>query len=295
LEQIQFAFLRGFLHLPHSTPLGPLLWEVGRLPLLPFALRTTAKYLRSVCQSTDYRFSLFHQTLRTGDFINCDVKLQHACKTSWIVLLSSIFSKSASCSLQNGDVCLGSKFEAQILGSDFPVNLFQSSASLCLTSIERSFTSPDEIGTIHRYYRSFYAPFGSNDYLYNHRSTSLRNLLCRLRLGVLPLDNTVQRWKGVAKNSRSTCPFCHADSVEDEAHFLLDCELNTHIRNQFSGLFSFGRTYSRNRTAKEDREKRLSILLSSTQHNWHIFSRFVFLAYRSRLGQHALPSFAHRA
>ena len=55
------------------------------------------------------------------------------------------------------------------------------------------------------------------------------SLISRQRLGTLPLQIELGRWKGVAPD-RGLCCVCNSGEVEDEYHFLFECDALADIR-----------------------------------------------------------------
>jgi hypothetical protein len=53
VDTIHLSFLRSFLRLPPSTPRSCLFWELGRLPIFPFAVKRLASFLHSVSTLID--------------------------------------------------------------------------------------------------------------------------------------------------------------------------------------------------------------------------------------------------
>ena len=57
-----------------------------------------------------------------------------------------------------------------------------------------------------------------------------RSLISQLRLGILPLRIETGRFIGLEVQER-LCEVCDNNQVEDEAHFLFDCETYNDLRN----------------------------------------------------------------
>ncbi len=57
-----------------------------------------------------------------------------------------------------------------------------------------------------------------------------RSLISQLRLGVLPLRIETGRYTRLQVHER-LCELCDSDQVEDEAHFLFDCDMYKDLRN----------------------------------------------------------------
>ena len=94
------------------------------------------------------------------------------------------------------------------------------------TSLAHELTSTLPAQTKLHAYRCLAAPFGPQPYIFSSPSRHARDLLCRLRLGVLPLGNELGRWAGLPRAQRPPCCLCRSPTcklVEDEHHFLFDC------------------------------------------------------------------------
>ena len=83
-----------------------------------------------------------------------------------------------------------------------------------------------------RTYRQFKTDFGPEKYLYLNLSKHKRSLLAQFRLGILPLSIEAGRYKNILDNSGNIrkqkpeerlCSLCSTGAIEDEFHFLFDC------------------------------------------------------------------------
>ena len=81
-----------------------------------------------------------------------------------------------------------------------------------------------------RTYLMFKTEYGIEKYLKLPISRSKRSLLAQLRVGILPLKIETGRYTNVPKEERM-CDFC-PNAVEDELHFVFDCNIYNVIRNQ---------------------------------------------------------------
>ena len=62
--------------------------------------------------------------------------------------------------------------------------------------------------------------------------------LVKFRLGAHWLRVETDRWlPSKPPRDKRVCQHCHMDTVEDEQHFLFDCSLYRHIRDQHAFLF----------------------------------------------------------
>ncbi len=81
-----------------------------------------------------------------------------------------------------------------------------------------------------------YVTFKDNVDVAAHISCNLpkyeRSLISQIRLGILPLRIETGRYVNLKENER-ICLLCEKDCIENEAHFLFDCDLYNNERNQF--------------------------------------------------------------
>ena len=61
-----------------------------------------------------------------------------------------------------------------------------------------------------------------------------RSFLAQLRCGVLPLRIETGRFSGLKAEER-VCQLCDSGDIEDEKHFILTCDKNTHQRRILFG------------------------------------------------------------
>ena len=112
-------------------------------------------------------------------------------------------------------------------------------------ALESRITDPS--ASKHIFYRALASHFGPQSYLLNASAISTRDRICRARLGMLPLDNEIQRWRGaylgqIARHARLLCLFSNShlaigtSECEDEAHFMLRCPSLYSIRQEFRPL-----------------------------------------------------------
>ena len=72
--------------------------------------------------------------------------------------------------------------------------------------------------------------FGRASYIQDINIYCFRVALSQIRLGVLPINNNMNRY---GDNPRaSMCPFCKSE-IEDEKHFLFSCPMYIDLRNRF--------------------------------------------------------------
>ena len=59
-----------------------------------------------------------------------------------------------------------------------------------------------------------------------------RSVLCQLRIGILPIEIEVGRWKFLDPDQR-LCKCCEMQAIEDESHFIFECPMFNTERNTF--------------------------------------------------------------
>ena len=102
-----------------------------------------------------------------------------------------------------------------------------------------------------------------------------RSVVAQLRSGILPLEIETGRWKGTELDHR-LCQLCRSGCVEDEAHFLFNCEFYKNERQ------SFAQETSVNITNLSLDEK---FLTSMQENNILAFAKYVWKIYEKRKGR----------
>jgi hypothetical protein len=82
-----------------------------------------------------------------------------------------------------------------------------------------------------RTFKIFKTQFKTEEYVHI-RNRKHRSLLSQLRLGILPLEIETGRWKSIDEPNR-LCKLCSSDKVENEHHFLFECQPYSLLRNTF--------------------------------------------------------------
>jgi exonuclease III len=243
LERLQLNFLKHVLHLPPSTPSGPLLWETGRRPLFSAALLQLHSFLHRLASdpkrlgplaalTRDYRHQLLTDALDRPWLTSA---------TAWSRRFTQLFDLLSGPQLQtqprtNHIAEQGSldRIKATIM------DLARRTVQDTFSSDPAASSSPRPLGSIHAWYGQ-HAAFASHNlapYLVDAPSPGNRDRICRLRLGVLATDCRRQRLLGVPKADRTPCPLCSSGQLEDEEHFLLHCPAYSELRKNFPSLFS---------------------------------------------------------
>ena len=222
IEQVHVSFLRSFLNLPPSTPIAPLLWELGRSTLYPFALQQFGRFLHRIAKLdvNDYR----HRIL---NFVLIYPQKTHYSKPVWSSLLQNVLHSPLS--IENFQQ---KKFVQDLFDHVYPTSV---------TSLSSLFTQASPEKTLYRFYSSIASPqLRMAEYLTDlELPVSFRNKILRIRLGLAPLDNQRQRFLRIPEAHRTGCPLCDSPDVENEYHFLVGCELYSTLRTseEFSLLF----------------------------------------------------------
>ena len=81
-----------------------------------------------------------------------------------------------------------------------------------------------------RYYNLYKYDKSSEEYLYFNISKYQRSLFAQFRCGILPLEIEVGRYRDTPLEDR-LCQICKNGAMEDEIHFLCQCNKYSEIRN----------------------------------------------------------------
>ena len=87
-----------------------------------------------------------------------------------------------------------------------------------------------------RTYVTFKTRFGTKDYVRYCLSRQTRSYIAQFRLGILPINIEVRRFRNIPLEDRK-CDFCTV-AVEDAMHFLMDCTLYNIERTKLFTLAS---------------------------------------------------------
>ena len=85
-----------------------------------------------------------------------------------------------------------------------------------------------------RTYRSYKTVFGCENYVLLNLDKNEHSVLCQLRFGILPLRIETGRYVGEPPNAR-LCRLCESNSIENEVHFLFECERYNVLRQNTLG------------------------------------------------------------
>ena len=123
-----------------------------------------------------------------------------------------------------------------------------------------------------KFYRLLKGEFTCENYVTLNLMKSERSTMCQLRSGILPLRIETGRYIGEPAEQR-LCRFCPQNSVENETHFTLYCNLYDELRQNTFGEIITNTQY----TGLNDSEK-LKVLFNSTRK----CAKFINKAYNLR-------------
>lgn len=126
-----------------------------------------------------------------------------------------------------------------------------------------------------RTYKIFKESVETEPYVYCILNRGYRSILARLRAGVLPLEIETGRWRAVPAQQRY-CKLCNSGHVEDEIHFIFDCEIYTPERLALFENVEQRLPGFRHKSVNE----KLKILMSKNVIN--IFAKFLFDIFNKR-------------
>ncbi|CAC5405575.1 unnamed protein product [Mytilus coruscus] len=87
-----------------------------------------------------------------------------------------------------------------------------------------------------RTYRTFKSTYSTETYIKLNLKRRERSVLDQFRCGILPLRLETGRFVGEPEYQR-ICRMCDSGNIENELHFLVECQFYNGLRNQlFSGL-----------------------------------------------------------
>ena len=89
-----------------------------------------------------------------------------------------------------------------------------------------------------RTYITFKNLFKEEEYLSKIVSRKARSLISQIRLGILPLEIEVGRFRGVSPEDR-LCQNCNMGVVESEVHFICECPLYNDLRHAMNNKYIF--------------------------------------------------------
>jgi hypothetical protein len=123
-----------------------------------------------------------------------------------------------------------------------------------------------------RTYKVFKNVYESEPYVISFMNREKRSYLAQLRSGILPLQVEVGRWQGVPVDERK-CTVCRLGFVEDECHFLFECneyheerkDLYANVNDNFENI---------------PNSEKLKILMSKEYVK--LFSNFLYTIYKKR-------------
>lgn len=221
IEKVHTVACKRFLNVPLKTPNKCLYGDLGRYPLHVNTCLRIVKYWLKLLKMDSARLPKQAYQMQVG-------------------------------MTENGKICWASKLKELLYKHGFghiwleqEVGNEQSFLSLLRHKLIDSFYDDWKvaINTSDRF--SFYASFKLRPYteLYidEVRMKYLRDILAKLRLGVLPLNANVYRYAKENTN-KILCSFCK-DQTENEIHFVCECPCYKEIRYQYFRTNSLDTNY----------------------------------------------------
>jgi len=197
--------MRYFLGVHRFTPVLGMIGDTGWIPSVYRRWLTMIRYWNKLVQMDDHRIT---KKVFIADYNS------HTEKNNWTQDLKKILST----------IGLANNFENKTV-----VNLSQAKDQIHLYYANKWSQDIQHVPKL-RTYRLFKSAFKTEEYIELNLKKNERSMLCQLRMGILPLRVETGRFVGEPLEQR-TCRLCHADSIEDEVHFLFECDTYNDLRH----------------------------------------------------------------
>jgi hypothetical protein len=215
-DQVHHRALRTYLGVGKYTPIPGLYGETGWHTLIHHRDKEQIKFWLKL-------FNMNRNRL-TKDIFNWDYKRALLGHKNWNHNIKEILE-----SIENSDVFYG-------LGTENP--------KVAMLTIEKQLEAretklwQEEIDNMPklRTYRKIKLNRDAEHYVEHNHNRRQRSLLAKLRIGNLPINIEKGRHKNLPLDER-TCPRCTTE-IEDEKHFLLNCQLYTQLRTDLVQTFA---------------------------------------------------------
>ena len=235
IEKVHTRFIRDVFHLPSSTPIAPMLWELGRVPLIAAAQKQLAQFLFKLANDDGTRKNVFTKHLAAST----DTSTPAPPPRTWTALYIGCVTHG----LKPGDRLQFNSLDAFSSKADLTLYKDCPPKAAAKALCEALANAPETSTLIHTYYQLVcLQPLDSEipalaPYLKETAFQRSRLLLLRERLGLIEDDNRRQRHARIRRGQRSSCPHCHLKEVEDSDHRLLRCPRFSNERALFPSLF----------------------------------------------------------
>ena len=245
IDNIQHRALRYFLGVHRFTPILAMYGDSGWIPCIYRRWGNSLRLWNRLINMDDSRL--------TKQVFNYDYNV---CKNNWCSDVKQIFEQLN---------------QTAVFHSKSTVNL--AITKQMITAYYASKWSRD-IQTVSKlkFYRLLKGEFTCENYVTLNLMKSERSTMCQLRSGILPLRIETGRYIGEPAEQR-LCRFCPQNSVENETHFTLYCNLYDELRQNTFGEIITNTQY----TGLNDSEK-LKVLFNSTRK----CAKFINKAYNLR-------------
>ena len=128
-----------------------------------------------------------------------------------------------------------------------------------------------------RTYKTFKEHYKTEDYVKFNISRRQRSLMAQFRIGILPLHVETGRFRGTPLEER-ICQMCNNNVIEDEKHFLVECNLYQEHRTELYEDVSSRNIYFTN----FDDVTQFKYLIN---HEWRQLSKYIAKAWSTRLSK----------
>ena len=102
-----------------------------------------------------------------------------------------------------------------------------------------------------------------------------RSLIAQIRLGILPLEIEVGRFRGIAVDQR-LCKCCNNNVTENEFHFICICPQYQHLRDSLYGKFDFSHDVSDEDKFKRVMSTNFKCLVEYLDHAWNARTNILY-------------------
>ena len=202
IDNIQHRAIRYFLGVHRFAPLLAIHGDIGWIPSIYRRWISLIRYWN--------RLVKFDENRLTKVIFNRDYRL---CRNNWCSELKDVLNKLDLITFYDNKTTINMKTVKD------KIHLYYSSVWV---------DSVQNVPKL-RTYIKFKTEFITESYVMFNLTKCERSMLAQFRCGILPLRIETGRYIGEHPEER-LCNMCETDSVEDETHFLINCEFYKHIR-----------------------------------------------------------------
>lgn len=222
IEKFHLSFLKNVLNVRQQTPSDAIYAETGRCPM----------YIRQQLQALKYwtRILSLPQTSIVKQAYNSLFILEQMAQDNWCSKISKLLKSLDMHDIWNSQCVLNEK----AFLSEVKIKLYDIFESGCLERIQNC-----EDGKKLRTYKLFKNAFGLEPYLTKIHDSRYRNAITRFRLSSHNLKIELGRHsRPKIPVAQRICQNCLSNKVEDEKHFLLECQKHSNERNKLLSVLT---------------------------------------------------------